>query len=154
MVREEFIKQLENGDIEYNISGDNIIVSGHVIVFWDYVEIPDNVTFTNNGSVSFYKGSKIGDNVVFNNQITVNMFEWVEFTGRVEFNNLGSVHIGEMGKITNKIKFNNKGYVNIRKGNPSQDFVNAYKDNSESRIYLGEVDIIMLTFEHLDYNLI
>lgn len=111
--RKSFINILKNLGYRFNINpGGIIIIEGGEgfdnldMTLFPLREIPDDVTFINNGNVWLNNVTKIGNNVIFDNRGLVNLEKLENLNSTVQFNNKGFVSLRNLKYIPEGFVFN------------------------------------------------
>lgn len=114
--RERFIRILDNKSYTYRIIDGNIEVEYNEegtphLDLSRILEVPDNVTFINEGNLWLDSVTKIGDNVNFNNGGILNLSSLENINPTTKFNNRGLIDFKGIKQIPEGFEFNNGGGV-------------------------------------------
>jgi hypothetical protein len=110
--REKFISILDNKfytyriidgiiEVEYNKEGIPHLDLSRIL------EIPDNVTFINEGNLWLDSVTEIGDNVTFNNRGALSLPNLEYLNPTTKFNNIGFIDLRGLKQIPDGFEFNN-----------------------------------------------
>jgi hypothetical protein len=157
MTRKEFIKYLNDNNIEYGLWGGSNIIEirdrlnddgasdpdGIDVEMNDIVSLPPDVRFNNSGDV-YLNGVVNLSSTWFVNRGSVLMGSLKTLTSDVYFSNSFSVSLGSLETLPSNIIFSNRGDLvlkSLRELPPDVEFIN------NQRIYLHKIKTIPSSFQ-------
>jgi hypothetical protein len=94
MIREEFIKVLDDKGYSYEIEGNKIVVThGRYVDLESLTSIPHGVEFKNGGYVDLKSLTSLSPGVSFRNEGSVDLKSLTSLPPGVEFKNIGDVYL-------------------------------------------------------------